>query len=327
MARIRTVKPEFWTDEKVVECSIPARLLFIGLFNFANDMGCLERSPKRLKMQIFPADALDCEPLIQELITHGLLTEYSVNDVCYLQIKGFLKHQKINRPSASKIPLPPEFTESKAGKEEKRAPNQGGLSEDSVNPHGGLTDGKGREGKGKGSNPTLYAHKGNVFQEPQYLPGVDIPIGKFAMHDLWLPSQDWPQLAATWGIALPEPAYLPTELAEFTAYWKSEGKVFTQVQWEQKFARSVINARAKSKSQPATGGNGNAGIQPVNTASRAVQEIQAARERWEQKHGLTGGGYGMEALDGHGGDFFEPLDPEERGGTIGYVDSSDRFDD
>lgn len=147
MARIRTVKPEFWTDEKVVECSIPARLLFIGLFNFANDMGCLERSPKRLKMQIFPADALDCEPLIQELITHGLLTEYSVNDVCYLQIKGFLKHQKINRPSASKIPLPPEFTESKAGKEEKRAPNQGGLSEDSVNPHGGLTDGKGREGK------------------------------------------------------------------------------------------------------------------------------------------------------------------------------------
>lgn len=94
MARIRTVKPEFWTDEKVVECSIPARLLFIGLFNFANDMGCLERSPKRLKMQIFPADALDCEPLIQELITHGLLIEYSVNDVCYLQIKGFLKHQK-----------------------------------------------------------------------------------------------------------------------------------------------------------------------------------------------------------------------------------------
>ena len=192
MARIRTVKPEFWTDEKVVECSIPARLLFIGLFNFANDMGCLERSPKRLKMQIFPADALDCEPLIQELITHGLLTEYSVNDVCYLQIKGFLKHQKINRPSASKIPLPPEFTESKAGKEEKRAPNQGGLSEDSVNPHGGLTDGKGREGKGKGSNPTLYAQERNFPQQPQYLPGVDIPIGKFAMHDLWLPS-----LAAT----------------------------------------------------------------------------------------------------------------------------------
>ncbi|WP_154955167.1 DnaT-like ssDNA-binding domain-containing protein [Klebsiella grimontii] len=327
MARIRTVKPEFWTDEKVVECSIPARLLFIGLFNFANDMGCLERSPKRLKMQIFPADSLDCEPLIQELITHGLLNEYSVNDVCYLQIKGFLKHQKINRPSASKIPLPPEFTESKAGKEEKRAPNQGGLSEDSVNPHGGLTDGKGREEKGKGSNPTLYAQERNFPQQPQYLPGVDIPIGKFAMHDLWLPSQDWPRLAATWGIALPEPAYLPTELAEFIAYWKSEGKVFTQIQWEQKFVRSVISARAKSKPQPATGGKGHAGIQPANTASRAVQEIQAARERWEKQNGLAGGGYGLAAMDGNGGDILEPVDPEERGGALGYVDCPDWIDE
>lgn len=126
--------------------------------------------------------------------------------------------------------------------------------------------------------------------------GLDIPIGKFTMHDLWLPSQDWPRLAATWGIALPEPAYMPAELAEFTAYWKSEGKVFTQVQWEQKFARSVINARAQSKPQPATGGNGNARIQPVNTASRAVQKIQEARELWDKQRGLAGGGYGMAAI-------------------------------
>jgi len=79
MARIRTVKPEFWTDEKIVEWSISARLLFVGLFNFSYDKGCMERSPKRIKMQVFPADTIDCEPLIMELITHGLLTEYSVN--------------------------------------------------------------------------------------------------------------------------------------------------------------------------------------------------------------------------------------------------------
>ncbi len=326
MARIRTVKPEFWTDEKVVECSIPARLLFIGLFNFANDMGCLERSPKRLKMQIFPADVLDCEPLIQELITHGLLTEYSVNDVCYLQIKGFLKHQKINRPSASKIPLPPEFTESKAGKEEKRAPNQGGLSEDSVNPHGGLTDGKGREGKGKGSNPTLYAQERNFPQQPQYLPGVDIPIGKFAMHDLWLPSQDWPRLAAT-GYSASRTGIPADRAGRVHRVLEIRGKVFTQIQWEQKFARSVISARAKSKPQPATGGNGNARIQSVNTASRAVQQIQEARELWEKQRGLAGGGYGMAAMDGHGGDILEPVDPEERGGSLGYVDCPDWIDE
>jgi hypothetical protein len=44
MARIRTIKPEFWTDEKVVECSFEARLMFIGMFNFADDKGNLVRS-------------------------------------------------------------------------------------------------------------------------------------------------------------------------------------------------------------------------------------------------------------------------------------------
>ncbi|WP_241721880.1 DUF1376 domain-containing protein [Raoultella sp. HC6] len=176
-------------------------------------------------------------------------------------------------------------------------------------------------------NPSLRGQAIPAVQEPKYLEGLDIPIGKFTMHKNWLPSLDWPRLATTWGIALPEPAYLPTELAEFSAYWESERKVFTQTQWEQKFARSVVTARAKSNSQPPTGGTGNAGLQPVNTASRAVQEIQAARERWEQENGLTGGGHGMEALDGHGGDIFEPLDPEERGGAFGYVDSSDWVDE
>ena len=39
MARIRTVKPDIWTDEKFVELSPLARLLFIGLWNFADDEG------------------------------------------------------------------------------------------------------------------------------------------------------------------------------------------------------------------------------------------------------------------------------------------------
>lgn len=99
MARIRTIKPDFWTDEALSECSVSARLLFIGTWNFADDNGNLERSPKKLKMQIFPADNIDCEPLVNELIAQGVLTEYSVNGKNYLHIKGFDKHQVINRKS------------------------------------------------------------------------------------------------------------------------------------------------------------------------------------------------------------------------------------
>jgi hypothetical protein len=136
MARIRTIKPDFWTDEKLTECSMSARLLFIGSWNFADDNGNLEASAKQLKMKVFPADNIDCQPLLNELITQGILTEYSVNDKKYLHIKGFKKHQVINRPSNSNIPQPL-------------------LTEDS------LTEGKGREGKGKEVNTNVPSVAGD----------------------------------------------------------------------------------------------------------------------------------------------------------------------
>ncbi|VVT52244.1 Uncharacterized phage-associated protein YdaU [Kosakonia radicincitans] len=160
---------------------------------------------------------------------------------------------------------------------------------------------------------------------PRYVEGVDEPIGKFTMSEHWLPSRDFRQRAAQWGIQLPEPDYLPTELAEFSAYWKSESKVFTQIQWEQKFARHVVLVR--SKKQPETGGKNHAGVRAEPTASRAVQQIREARERWEQENGFAGDADGMAPVGGHGRGIFEPMDSEERDGTFGYVDCADRFND
>jgi len=105
MARIRTIKPDFWTDEKLTECSISARLLFIGTWNFADDNGNLDRSAKQIKARVFPLEQLDCEPLLQELIAQQLLIEYSYEDRLYLHIQGFNKHQLINRPSKPTCPL------------------------------------------------------------------------------------------------------------------------------------------------------------------------------------------------------------------------------
>ena len=107
MARIRTIKPDFWTDDKLVELDFATRLFFIGTWNHADDNGNLRRSAKSLKMKIFPADSIDCEPLIQSLIAHGMLTEYSASGADYLHVRCFSKHQVINRKSKSAIPLPP----------------------------------------------------------------------------------------------------------------------------------------------------------------------------------------------------------------------------
>jgi len=129
MARIRTIKPEFWTDEKVIECSLNARLLFIGIWNFADDYGNIQNSPKQIKLKILPSDSIDIIPLIKELATHGLLTEYSVDSQTYLHISGFDKHQVVNRPSHPQCPK----------------------YEVSLNTHGvliGGMEGNGKEGKG-----------------------------------------------------------------------------------------------------------------------------------------------------------------------------------
>ena len=56
MARIRTIKPEFWTSEQVMECSPLARLLFIGVWNFCDDAGNHPMSAKTLKALVFPGD-------------------------------------------------------------------------------------------------------------------------------------------------------------------------------------------------------------------------------------------------------------------------------
>ncbi|WP_071146709.1 hypothetical protein [Bacteroides ihuae] len=56
MARIRTIKPEFWEDEKIGSLPMPCRLFFIGLWNFADDQGVFRATPILLKSKIFPYD-------------------------------------------------------------------------------------------------------------------------------------------------------------------------------------------------------------------------------------------------------------------------------
>jgi hypothetical protein len=78
MARIRTIKPEFWTAEQIMECSPNARLLFIGMWNFCDDAGIHPASCKTLKAEVFPSDditASEIGTLVAELEGQGLIEE------------------------------------------------------------------------------------------------------------------------------------------------------------------------------------------------------------------------------------------------------------
>jgi uncharacterized phage protein (TIGR02220 family) len=153
MARIRTVKPDFWTDEKMVELSFETRLFFIGLWNFVDDEGRIQYSPKKLKMLIFPADSVDVPRMIQELSANGRVIVYQIDGIEYLQVINFAKHQRIDKRSDSKLPPPPTSAESPrlppTPSDSPRIPESRAES-----PRTPTTEGNGREGNGKEEKQT-----------------------------------------------------------------------------------------------------------------------------------------------------------------------------
>ena len=111
MARIRTIKPDFWTDEKIGKISIPARLLFIGTWNFSDDSGQLRWTPAYIKAQIFAYNEEISLAMVRtwmaELEQIGVVEPYrSESDESLAIVKKFLKHQVINKPSKIRLPGP-----------------------------------------------------------------------------------------------------------------------------------------------------------------------------------------------------------------------------
>lgn len=110
MARIRTIKPEFPQSESMGKVSREARLCFILLWTLADDAGRLRGNPKMLASLLYPYDtdaARLMEKWLSDLADNDCVIRYEVSGNSYIQIKAWLEHQKIDKPSASRIPQPP----------------------------------------------------------------------------------------------------------------------------------------------------------------------------------------------------------------------------
>jgi len=136
MARKRMIDPEFWRDEKIAQLKHMERLLFIGLWNYADDEGYGRASPTLLKADIFPYDVLkasEIEAGLANIAALDMIILYSVGGQSYYQVVNFKKHQTINRPTKSVFPRPdPSLTEHSLS-------THGVLTESSLSTHGALT--------------------------------------------------------------------------------------------------------------------------------------------------------------------------------------------
>lgn len=112
VARFRTLKPETFADEKLVEISRECRLLFIGLWCFCDDMGRKAYEPRRIQAEVFPADQdvtiKIVDKWLRELERVDLIRLYKIDGKQYLWLPRFLRHQRIDKPSHSDLPPHPQ---------------------------------------------------------------------------------------------------------------------------------------------------------------------------------------------------------------------------
>ena len=145
MARIRSIKPEFPQSESMGRISRDARLTFIQCWTLADDEGRLRGNSRMLASLLFPYDD-DAPGLIDEWLAElereKCLIRYQIEGQSYMQISNWLNHQKIDKPSRSKIPPFDESSRILANPREVSSGDQGSRIKD-----------QGEEGKGQNPAP------------------------------------------------------------------------------------------------------------------------------------------------------------------------------
>jgi hypothetical protein len=122
MSRIRTIQPNFPKSRSMGRVSRDARLLFIQLWLIADDTGRLRFDHQTLVEDLYPEDpdaSTFLAAWLDELEREKCIERYQVNDLAFVRIVKWRKHQIVDRPSASTCPpAPREAREPREPREE-----------------------------------------------------------------------------------------------------------------------------------------------------------------------------------------------------------------
>lgn len=158
MARIRTIKPEFFTSLTIADLTPEQRLTFIGLWTHVDDAGRCVDDARLIKAAVWPLDdrtAADIESDLRALTESSLITRYILNQRRYLAVRSWDEHQKINRPTPSKLPAPDQA-------DSILDPGLTCGDDDSLTTHGVITEDSPLERKGKEQGTGKGKEAGNA---------------------------------------------------------------------------------------------------------------------------------------------------------------------
>lgn len=174
MARIRTIKPSFFTSLTIASLTPEQRLTFVGLWTHVDDDGRCIYDPRLIKAALWALDerlARDVEEDVAALQEASLIVLYEVDERRYLAIRTWAEHQRIPKPTRSILPSPDQGVEFRVSAGQTLF--AGAFRERSGSPTGALPDDyrgerKGREGnkEGKGELPCSPAAPSSVRAIP-----------------------------------------------------------------------------------------------------------------------------------------------------------------
>lgn len=129
MPRIRTIKPEFWSDEKLSRMPDDARMLFLALISMADDCGRVLDSVRQIAAFMWPHDeddesvARDSRRIRESLATlsraRRIIRGETASGQRVIQIANWGAHQRVDKPNLKgalpEIATPQEVTDIREG--------------------------------------------------------------------------------------------------------------------------------------------------------------------------------------------------------------------
>ena len=225
MAKMRGIKPETFTDDKILQISPLARWLFIGMWTQACDNGHIEDNLVQLKVRVLPMDNCDMRELVDELLHAGLIIQHEG----FLSIPNLSKHQKIDKRYLVLCQWCDHDKNSVFTESDKQTRNRAKQQPAHRVPTGHPTSAHrvpGVEGEGEG--------EGERDPQPKQSRKTRLP-------DTWEPTADHSKKAANKNLDI------TTEAEKFKNWALANDRKY--VQWNRAFSNWLINARPQPQHQ------------------------------------------------------------------------------
>lgn len=202
MARIRTVKPDFFRHAGLFDAEqqsgFPIRIAFEGLWTAADREGRFAWEPRTLKLDCLPFDQLDFADVMDVLWLHGFIQKYTVDGKDYGFIPSWLRHQHINqREAQSRLPEPTEenICVHVLAHGEGKGRERKGREKDKTELRSALVPHETISIESPKRQPTKYGFEGTIIKLKQVhfdnwvkgFPAIDL-LAELLARDVWLSS-------------------------------------------------------------------------------------------------------------------------------------------